>query len=101
MQYVMKYKGKNAYPGDYEDIVIRACTAQDVEDADDSTAVIPLTLSQARAGSAEMKTFFHANQGEHPELRKYMDAVEGIEKLLERMTYSARSKQTTLFRISG
>ena len=24
MQYVMKYKGKNPYPGDYEDIVIRA-----------------------------------------------------------------------------
>lgn len=24
MQYVMKYKGKNAFPGDYEDIVIRA-----------------------------------------------------------------------------
>ena len=41
-----------------------------------------------------MKTFFHA---EHPELRKYMDAVEGMEKLLERMTFSAGSKQTTLF----
>ncbi len=24
MQYVMKYKGKNSYPGDYEDIVVRA-----------------------------------------------------------------------------
>ena len=58
---------------------------------------IPLSLSQARAGSAEMKKFFHANQGEHPEHRKYMDAVEGIEKLLERMTFSKRSKQTTLF----
>ena len=52
--------------------------------------------SEPRAGSAEMKTFFHANVGEHPELRKYMDAVEGIEKLLEKMTFSARSKQTTL-----
>ena len=79
--------------------VIRACSDQDVEDADDSTVVIPwtLSLSQARAGSAEMKTFFHENQGEHPELRKNMDAVEGIEKLLERMTFFARSKQTNLF----
>ena len=76
--------------------MIRACSEQDVEEADDSTAVVPWTLSQARAGSAEMTTFFHANVGEHEELRKYMDAVEGIQKLVERMTFSARSKQTTL-----
>ncbi len=37
------------------------------------------------------------NQGEHPELRKYMDAVDGIETLLEIMTFSARTKQTFLF----
>ena len=37
------------------------------------------------------------NQGEHPELRKYMDAVEGIETLRERMTFSARTRQTFLF----
>ncbi len=43
-----------------------------------------------------MKTFFHANQEEHAELCKYMAAVEGIEKLLENMTFSVRSKQTTL-----
>ncbi len=70
-----------------------------MEEADDSTSVVPWTLNKARAGSAEpeMKTFFHTtNVGEHPELRKYMDAVEGIKKLVERMTFSARSKQTTL-----
>ena len=66
-----------------------------MEEADDRPAVIPWTLSQARAASEGMKTFFHSNQGEHPELRKYMAAVEGIEKLLENMTFSARLKQTT------
>ena len=58
--------------------------------------VLPWTLHQARAASEGMKIFFNANQGEHPELRKSMDAVEGIEKLLERMTFSSRLKQTTL-----
>jgi hypothetical protein len=43
-----------------------------------------------------MKAFFFANQAEHPELCKYMAAVEGIDKLLENMTFSALSKQTTL-----
>jgi hypothetical protein len=43
-----------------------------------------------------MKTFVHSNQGEHAELRKYMAAVEGLDKLPENMTFSARSKQTTL-----
>jgi hypothetical protein len=57
----------------------------------------PWTLSQARSASDGMNTFFYANQGEHPERRIYMDAVEGIENLLERITFSARSKQTTLF----
>jgi hypothetical protein len=42
------------------------------------------------------ETCFYANQGEHPERRKYVDAVEGIEKVLKRMTFSARSKQTKL-----
>jgi hypothetical protein len=37
-----------------------------------------------------MKTFLHANQEEHPELCKYMAHIEGIEKLLETMTFSAR-----------
>ncbi len=58
--------------------------------------MIPWTLSQARAANDGNKTFFHANQTEHPELRKYMAAVEGIEKLLENMTFSSRSKQTPL-----
>jgi hypothetical protein len=75
---------------------LKARSEQDEEEDDDSPAVIPWTLSQARAASDGMKTFFHANQAEHPELRKYMEAVEGIEKLLENMTFSARSKQTTL-----
>ena len=75
---------------------IEAHSEQDVEEADDSPAVIPWTLSQARAPSDGMKTLFRSNHGEHAELRKYMAAVEGIEKLLENMTFSSRSKQTTL-----
>ena len=75
---------------------LKARSEQDVEEADDSQAVLPWTLRQARAASEGMKTFVHSNQGEHPELRKYMAAVEGLEKLLENMTFSARSKQTTL-----
>jgi hypothetical protein len=70
--------------------VLKARSAQDEEEDDDSPAVIPWTLSQARAASEWMKT------AEHPELCKYVAAVEGIEKLLENMTFSARSKQTTL-----
>ena len=38
-----------------------------MEQADDSTAVIPWTLSQARAGSAEMRTFCYANVGDSKE----------------------------------
>ena len=58
--------------------MIRACSAQDVEEADDSAAALPWTLSQARAASAEMAIFFHAHQGGHPDFRKSMDAVQGI-----------------------
>ena len=75
---------------------LKARTEQDEDKDDDSTAVVPWALSQARAASDGMKTFFHENQAEHAELRKYMAAVEGIEKLLDNMTFSARSKQTTL-----
>jgi hypothetical protein len=75
---------------------LKARTEQDEEEDDDSTAVVPWTLSQARAASDGMKTFFHANQAEHADLCKYVAAVKGIEKLLENMTFSARSKQTTL-----
>ncbi len=34
-----------------------------------------------------MKIFLHANQEEHPELRKYLAHVEGIKKLLETMAF--------------
>ena len=64
---------------------------QDVEDADDSTATVPWTLSQAREVGVGRKIFLQANQGEHPELREYMGAVVGLERLLERMM-SARSR---------
>jgi hypothetical protein len=56
--------------------------------------VVPWALSQARAASDGMKTFFHENQAEHAELRKYMAAVEGIEKLLENM-YRGRGNVPT------
>jgi hypothetical protein len=75
---------------------LKACSEQDVEEADDSLVVIPWTLSQARAASEGMKAFVHANLEEHPELSKYMPHVEDLEKLLENMTFSARSKQTKL-----
>ena len=75
---------------------LRARSEEDEEEADDSAEVVPWTLSEARVGAEQMKIFFEANHQEHPELRKYMDAVEGIEKLLEKMTFSARAKQTTL-----
>jgi len=74
---------------------LKARTEQDEEEDDDSTAVVPWTLSQARAASDGMKTFFHANQAEHAELRKYMAAVEGIEKLLEKMTFFGRGTVPT------
>ncbi len=75
-----------------------------MEEADYSPDVIQWTLSQARAASDGMKIIFYTHQGEHAELRKYMAAVEGIEKLLKNMTFhkfSARSKQleTTLFKL--
>ena len=75
-----------------------ARSKQDEEEADDSLVVIPWTLrlSQARAASEGMKTIVHSNLEEHPELRKYMAHVEDLEKLLQNMTFSARSKQTTL-----
>jgi len=53
------------------------------------------TLHQARAAIDGMKTFLYANQGQHPERHKYMDAVEGMGKLLDRMTLSTLPKQTT------
>ena len=71
---------------------LKARSEQDVEEADDSLVVIPWTLSQARAASEGMKTFVHSNLEEHPELRKYMAHVEDLEKV----TFSARSKQTSL-----
>ncbi len=48
--------------------VIWACIERDVEEADDSTAVDSEPSQSWKC--AEMKTFFHENQGEHPELRK-------------------------------
>ena len=43
-----------------------------------------------------MKTFVQENLREHPELQEYKDAVEGLNRLLENMAFSARSKQTTM-----
>ena len=97
----MQISSKKFIDSDEEDAelvaALKARTEQDEDKDDDSTAVVPWALSQARAASDGMKTFFHENQAEHAELRKYMAAVEGIEKLLENMTFSARSKQTRLF----
>ena len=57
--------------------------------------VAPWTLLQART-SGEMKIFVQENQQEHPELCKCIDAVEVLGELMEKMTFSARSKQITL-----
>ena len=72
---------------------LKARSEQDVEEAYDNQTVILWTLRQPRAAS---EPFVHSNQGEHAELRKYMAAVEGLDKLLENMTFSARSKETML-----
>ena len=76
--------------------VLNARREDDKDDADDSKAVVPWALLQAPTGSGEMKIFVQANQQEHPELRKYNDAVEGLGALIEKMPFSARSKQITL-----
>ena len=68
----------------------------DEEDADDSVRRVPMTLKEARTASEAMKTFVQENLREHPELQEYKDAVEGLNRLLENMAFSARSKQTTM-----
>ena len=40
--------------------------------------------------------FIQENQAENPKLREYMSAVEGLGKYLEQMTFSARSRQTSM-----
>ncbi len=50
----------------------------------------------SQPASEGMKTFVRSNQRKHAELRIYMAAVEGLEQLLENMTFSSLSKLTTL-----
>ena len=55
-----------------------------------------MTLKEARAASEALKIFVQENQAEHSELRDYKDAVETLNRLIEKMAFSARSRQTTI-----
>ena len=68
----------------------------DEEEADDSVERVPMTLKEARAASEALKIFVQENQAEHSELRDYKDAVETLNRLIEKMAFSARSRQTTI-----
>ena len=48
------------------------------------------------AASEALKIFVQENQAEHSELRDYKDAVETLNRLIEKMAFSARSRQTTI-----
>ena len=75
---------------------LQACGEEDEDGADDSTEAVPWTLHEARVGAERMKLFSLANQQVHAELRKYMNAAEGVEKFLEKISFSARLKHSRL-----
>ena len=66
---------------------MKARGEDDIDNADDSIAVVPWTLLQARTGSEEMKIFVQANQQEHPDLHEYMQHMERLGALIEKMTF--------------
>ena len=68
----------------------------DEDEADDSVERVPMTLKEARAASEALKIFVQENQAEHSELRDYKDAVETLNRLIEKMAFSTRSRQTTI-----
>ena len=55
-----------------------------------------MTLKEARAASEALKTIVQESHHAHSKLREYKDAVGGLKRLTEKMTFSALSKQTTM-----
>ncbi len=83
-----------------EDVELMAALQQhgeeNEEEADDSVEQVPMTLKEARMASEDLKVFVQENQSEHSELREYKDAVENLNRLIKKMTFSVRSKQTIM-----
>ena len=75
---------------------LRERAEDDEEEADESTERMPMTLKEAREASEALKLFVEENQAEHPQLRECKNAVENLNRLIEQMSFSARSKQTTM-----
>ena len=57
---------------------------------------MPMTIKEARKASEALKIFVQENHSEHSELREFKDSVEGLNRLIEKMAFSARSRQTTM-----
>jgi len=68
----------------------------DEEEADDSVERVLMTIKEARKASEALKIFVQENHSEHSELREFKDAVEGLNRMIERMAFFARSRQTTM-----
>ena len=61
----------------------------DVEEADDSKPVVPMTLREARGMGQELKFFVQENE----RMRPYLSAMESMVREMEAMTVSARTHQ--------
>ena len=66
---------------------------EDEEEADESVERVPMTLAEARKASEALRIFLQENQTEHSELRDFMG---GMSRVIEKMSFSARSKQTSV-----
>ena len=66
----------------------------DVEEADESVERVPMAHAEARKASEALRIFVHENQTEQSELRECMAGIENLTRLIAKMTFSARSKQT-------
>ena len=67
---------------------------EDQEEADESVERVPMTLAKAREASEALWIFLQENQTEHSELRDFMGGVESLSRVIEKMRFPARSKQT-------
>ena len=59
-----------------------------------TTVRVPMTLAEAREASEALRIFQQENQTEHSELRDFMGGVESLSRVIEKMRFPARSKQT-------
>ena len=67
---------------------------EDEEEADESVERVPMTLAEARKASEALRIFLQENHTEHSELRDFMGGMESLSRVIEKMSFSARSKQT-------